>query len=298
MRLAASVIGFVGLAAACGQRGEVVTAPATPTTAATPVASVAPPPPDTPPMAHLSITCHFDGGWAVLVPAAAAPEVSSAAWAAIGAMRNQDDAGVAAKQKAAESSGAHFGACAPDVTFDVTPGTWTLMVERLRPMYGYASINKTLDLAGGDDLSLSYGEADVPQTSMCCHCPFVDAYDPAASRYGTAFEILKGRSRASLAGVERTPLVVVVRDHRVRVRVREIEDEVTFLDSIALETPAGKLLAPAHPLATVAVLQRGDARVFDFADPDLPDGETRVVLVATGHYEPLLDGAGAHVERR
>jgi hypothetical protein len=244
-------------------------------------------------VARVSIACNVERGWALLYPPHS-DAAQQASWQAviIGDAASKSDSAMVDKARAdAEALGAHVSRCdAKGIVFDVAPGEWDLMVATFTPVPTSRTVSKALHLSAGDDVSMSFRDADFPLPTnfgACCHCPFVAVWDPAAARYRTAFEVLRGRSSPALAGVERTPLTVVVRDHRVRIRIRELEDEVTFLDGVALETQAGATLAPVTRLASPTVLKRGDERIVEFFDPSLPDGESTVVLRVAGHYEPM-----------
>jgi hypothetical protein len=152
--------------------------------------------------------------------------------------------------------------------------------------YPHGGPNKTIALRPGESIRLVYSEQDFPQLGACCHCPFVSAFDPARGRDREAFEVLGGRSSAARAGTDRYPMRVPVRGGRIVLHLREIEDEVSFVRSVALETRRGATLRPIAP--PPPVLRKGDEATLTFVDPSAQDGEIDVVLVVTGHYEPIL----------
>lgn len=170
------------------------------------------------------------------------------------------------------------------VVFRVAPGDYELQVTRNLPLYTFKNVTKTLLLRANESLELSYGEEDLAQTGMCCHCPFVSVLDPALGKDRPAFEVLRGRASPETAGTDRIPIRVPVRAGRFVLRIRELEYEVTHLEGLALETKAGVRIEPT--VAAPRLLRRGEEATLTFDSAALgPDGETAVTLLVSGHYE-------------
>lgn len=180
--------------------------------------------------------------------------------------------------------------CAPDARFVVEPGSWTLDVSQLD--VGNRSTSKTLELQPGENLSLTFEQKDLAVPNVgggCCHCPFVAVYDPRTDGYRPAFEVLVDRKGVERAGVDRIPLRVDAHEGRIRLRIRELESEITTLASVALETQSGATMRQLDPPSLPRLLRRGDELVLEFATAagEPAEGERAVTLVIGGHYVPV-----------
>jgi hypothetical protein len=195
----------------------------------------------------------------------------------------------------------------PHVFSDLEPGSYTLVVYN--PASADFDPNSGIIGERSDGLSLEYLEVEDKEGEVlelyfkrsdfkawnCLSCPWLYVHD--GQRYARQTEVLKdvvGFANQTATAVGLSPDLVV--DGKIRVRLQEEKDEITYLDRCILKVGQASLAAEAAPAAAsrklayadldYVILKKGDSIDLEFTlPPGTPPG-AEIVLETSGYYEP------------
>jgi hypothetical protein len=228
-------------------------------------------------MLHVQVRCQYPNGVAALLTQAEIAEADPKhliEGIAIG-VNDEDD-----KTK-------NEKLCSPTgVSFDVKPGTYTLVVGQNAD--GGGDFHGIKPMIVKSSTTLDVQEKDLVVTEPCISCPYLAVWDGRA--FAPRGQVLRDIRSLAAEREERTPVELVVVGKTIRLQLSEQEDEVSHVDALLLDV-GGRLLSP--DLGALAVvdrsygeLHRGDSVELVY-HVDLPDGPVSATVVATGYYVPL-----------
>jgi hypothetical protein len=277
-------------------------APAEPAAAVTAEAAVAVAAPSSLPAPAkgyaVDVRCTFPDGWVSLLPAGKYPKNDQFLMQSlIGLTR---DPGF--WKGIAEYRPLHPFAAQPCV-----PGVWTRLPApsggdyfllagqagtfRTRGTYEKNGVRRRMSVRASAEVTLS--AADLVHTWVCISCPWVVFSDGNGGDL-EPFVVLahrraRGRRGTDVHLVERVP----VSGGKIRLRVVEVEQEITHLDRLALRwgghdlAPVGAGAALARDDGSEVTLPPRTEVGMTYAVPGVRDGFVDVEVVATGWYDPL-----------
>jgi hypothetical protein len=176
--------------------------------------------------------------------------------------------------------------CNEEALFLRPAGTWDLVLRlESEPFTMWSEPRKTVTLRDGESLVFRFSEKDFTQTGTFGHCPFIAVYDPDADADMPAFEVLAGRDDRKKRGIDRYRLTARVSHHVAQFHIRELEPEISFVSSVALETADGARFEPSQALPLV--LRMGDEVTLSFTLRGGVDGDVPVTLLVDGYYQPI-----------
>jgi hypothetical protein len=131
--------------------------------------------------------------------------------------------------------------------------------------------------------TINLAPSELTHTWLCISCPWI-VFRGEAGRDLEPFVMLAHRRSRDLRGTDRRRVAhVPVIDGRVSLRVIEVENEVTHLESLRLFVNGSPLGAPRSALRMGPHTQVA----LDFAVPNVTSGFVDVEVEATGWYDPL-----------
>jgi hypothetical protein len=268
---------------------------AAPTVSATATAA---PPPLPPPGSGIAVDvrCAFPQGWVALLPASKYPKDDEFLMQAlIGLTKDPGFWSGLAEYRSLHPYKATRCAGSPTRLLAPRAGDYYLLAGQegtfsLRGKYDKNGVRRRMHLTASTTVSLT--ARDLTHTWDCISCPWI-VFRGDGGRDLEPFVVLanrRGRMRrgTDVHAVRRVPVVA----GRITLRVVEVEQEQTHLDSLVLRV-SGRRLVPAAG----SVLARDDGAelrlgphtqaTVTYAVPGVTDGVVDVEVSASGYYDPL-----------
>ena len=253
------------------------------------------------PEASVRVKCSFSNGWVAIVPQSAYPEDDGFLMQALIGFTQEPD--FWSNQTEYESlEGFAARRCTREgQRFTVPAGRHYVVVGEAdtfsrRGTYDKNGYRRLVRLTAGQNMDVALRESDLTHTWHCISCPWVAFYDAQQERYLPAFVVLAHRSSRNKRGTDQVLVENVPVDHgRIKLRVVEVESEVTRLDQLVLEVDGVRVLpqrggansALAAADDTDVEMGQGTQVVVTYDVPHVKGTTATVRVIAHGHYEPV-----------
>ena len=250
----------------------------------------------------VQVKCDFRNGWVAVVPESDYPEDDEFIMQALIGFTEEPDFWRDQTQHAPLAKYAAKRCNSRGERFNLRPGSYFVLVGESgtfgqRGAYRNNGYRRHIDVSRGDDLDIDLSGDDLNHTWYCISCPYVSFFDPSLGTYLPSFVVLAYRDERKLRGTDRIVVhEVPVRDGKIRLRVNEVEPEVSYLDQLVLEVD-GKRVLPSRGGSRSALadadgvhveMAKGTQVVVEYDVPHVQGSTTTVTVIAHGHYEPTL----------
>lgn len=249
----------------------------------------------------IRVSCGFRNGWVAVVPETAYPDDDEFIMQALIGFSEEPDFW---NDQSEYQSLARYKArrCTQrSERFELEPGAYFVIVGETgtfgrRGAYNNNGYRRRVRLARGESLDIDLDGDDLNHTWYCISCPWVSFFDPSLGRYLPGFVVLAHRYETRRRGTDRVVVEnVPVSDGKIRLRVNEVEPEVSYLDQLVLEVDGVRVLpsrggersALAHADGINVMMSQGTEFVAVYEVPHVTSSHTTVTVIAHGHYEPV-----------
>lgn len=251
----------------------------------------------------VSVRCSFRNGWVSVMPVAAYPSDDSFLMQALIGLTEEPSFWTNQPEFAALGKYAARRCTDQETQFALPAGEYYVLAGEAgtfsrKGRYDRNGLRRRVRLAPQSAQSISIAPSDLTMTWNCISCPFVSFIDPSSGRLLPAFVVLANRNSPARRGTDRIEVrSVPVRNGRIRLRVAEVDHEISHLDQLVLEVD-GRTVVPsrggassalARPDAVAVSLSRGTQILVDYDLGGVSDGSVDLVVVAHGYYEPTID---------
>lgn len=252
--------------------------------------------------ASVLVKCGFRNGWVAVVPEADYPDDDEYIMQALIGFTEEPDFWEDQDVYAGLGKYAAKRCNRRGERFDLEPGSYFVLVGESgtfgrRGSYRNNGFRRRVSLSQGEDLDIELDGDDLNHTWYCISCPYVSFFDHRAGRYLPSFVVLAYRDERDLRGTDRVVARrVPVHQGTIRLRVNEVEPEITHLDQLVLEVDGVRVLpkrggthsALAHADGIDVQMAQGTEIVVEYDVPHVKGPTATVTVVAHGHYEPIL----------
>ena len=150
-----------------------------------------------------------------------------------------------------------------------------------RGAYSNNGVKRKITVNASSTVNLA--ASDLTHTWLCISCPWI-VFRGEGGRDLEPFVVLANRRSRDLRGTDRRRVEhVPVADGRIALRVMEVEDEMTHLESLRVFVHGAALANRVAPLRMGPRTQVA----MDFVVPNVTNGFVDVDVEATGWYDPL-----------
>ena len=252
--------------------------------------------------ASVRVKCDFRNGWVAIVPEDSYPDDDEFIMQALIGFTEEPDFWADQDTYSGLAKHAAKRCTRRGESFDLEPGAYFVLVGQAgtfgrRGSYQNNGLRRRVTLGPGEKLDIDLEGDDLNHTWYCISCPHVSFFDHSIGRYLSSFVVLAYRDERDLRGTDRILTHnVPVHQGTIRLRVNEVEPELTYLDQLILEVDGVRVMpkhggthsALAHADGIDVRMAQGTQIVVEYDVPHVKGPTATVTVVAHGHYEPTL----------